>query len=221
MRALAIVVLLCAMSATSAWGTNYTYSTTIDLSTATYSTSGSFTTINFNLPSGQPTFQLNLGDTLSGTVNFNGSINLSTPATFDVLNFSIDDYENYLNSTIYAIGSVGLLGVNGQLSIHNPEANENSDGNEGLPLEVVDFINDPKIGIEQSTPISFTGFSYDFTITRQVVPQTSFFPGNLQFTEVNQNLSITVVPEPQTWRLLLGGLTFLVLLRGRRYLETR
>jgi hypothetical protein len=210
MRILLTMVLLSLLVALPAQATDYSYSTSIDLSSPTVEPEGQYEMLIFTLPTSQPSFDLAVGDTLDGTITFDQAI------TFTNSNV----YGQMQNLNLVLTGATGVLiestqtktfqGVTGSLTAQNPQDTTNG-GDDSL------FVSVAGMPTFTNTSVSFTGFTYTLTVTSETATGVSYTPSELTIMAPVGDLSIA--PEPSTWAMLLGGLSLFLLLSLPRHLR--
>jgi hypothetical protein len=200
--------LLTAFLLNPAKATDYTFSATLDLSSPTIVASSSTLQLeNFYFQGTLPTFNLAVGDTISGTISFANSevLTMTNPGgAFDSLSllFVLPPVTNNTNST----GTLSFSGVTGSLT----PAIIGVGGNAAIGVEAAAITN---------SSVSFTGLTYQVTLQSiQDSFNNGFTPSYLQAGVSGSgagpsNIIVGAVPEPSTWVLLLTGAGFLAFFR--------
>jgi hypothetical protein len=198
----------------TAHAAEYSFSDTLDLSQSPAVISGSSDQLdNFYFSGSLPSFDLETGDTISGTITFANNQLLTLTGNPSATDYYLSLLFPTAASSTYLTGlsSVTLLGVTGSLTSPNPDAYETGPGNSILAAE--------DSGISTASSFSFTGFSYSVTLTSsQAVSDVS--PSYVQLGQIGSNanfLTVSDAPEPSAWALMACGIGVLVgLCRGRR-----
>jgi hypothetical protein len=208
MNRVLLTLLLGLVAALPAQATAYTYSATLDLSSATISNlpGGGGGTLTFTFPGGQPTFPLSVGDTLSGTLTFDQAVTV-TPTNPGPSSGNFHFYLTAASATNNSSSDeVQLDGVSSTPLSDNPTSGTSSGGGYGITW-----------GGEISTAtFSFTGLTYSMTVTSSNANGTAYSPSSLSFMTNFGNLSLTTTPEPNPLDLFGAGLAAVLLLRWAR-----
>jgi hypothetical protein len=189
---------------------NYTFNETFDLSLV--SVDNEFYPSVSDLFFGEtspPSFQLNVGDTLSGTISFANDqqlgVAVSNPVDPNYFNFLIPMNDFTYGTILTYTESVTLLGVQGNLVPANPDVNEADSSSNGA----INVGEDPLT----TSSVSFSGFDYSITLT-SAPDDSSFTPGNL--VAVGDDVTASEAPEPASWALILCGAGSFAYLSYRR-----
>ena len=188
-------------------GLHYTYSATVDLSAQGVTLPFSY----WNTGSA-PTFDLQTGDTISGTISFANSqrLQLRDPTGTSVEGMEFVFGSRTIGGSDPALfhwqSSMTLLNVQGQHGF--PGASLQSGGSGGsyavsLAGEFADFVT--------TTQMSFSGFDYSAELTSD---SGSFTPSYLRATSFSGEINVVSVPEPAT--AAFGMATVAVALLSRR-----
>jgi len=171
---------------------SYTYNTTIDLTTGYVGSDGGLPTWTTAI-NGAPTFDLQPGDELTGTISFapGQAFQCAGPLSFG----QADLYLFLSGPKTDSSTTTTLLGVSGVLSSGNPFSIGAEDFG-GATAAFSDLATD-------SSFVSFTGLSYSMLVQSG--------GGDLSFSELDiegpsDTFSIVTVPEPCTSGLFAGGL---------------
>jgi hypothetical protein len=187
----------------------YTYNATIDISSP-FNVSNSGGQWNYLwIISGAPTFALQAGDTVQGTISFAGNeaLQFLGPQTLGDIIWSW-----YGSGTANTTSTTTTLnGITGQLSYSNPTYSSGSSPSSSIVA-----------GLSQVwTPsvVSFTGFSYSSTLTSGSGNFGPYF-----FSAYSPNGSqpgaIAVVPEPSAISLIGLGIILLPLMKKLANMRT-
>jgi hypothetical protein len=206
--------LIALLPAIPARATAYTYSTSVDLSSPSVQSEGQVELLTFSLPSGQPSFPLAVGDTLSGTITFDQTMSFTNSNTFA-------SSENLMlvltGSTGVSIGSsqnVQLNGVTGSLATSNPQSSTDT-GNNSLFITYTGIPAFTSSGAPGSSQVAFTGLSYSLTVTSEGTTGISYIPSQLTVMAPVGDFSAT--PEPKPLGLFAAGLAAVLLLQRSRW----
>jgi hypothetical protein len=191
---------------------DYSYSGSVDLSQSPMSVSGSTLQLDdFSLSGSMPSFNLVPGDSISGIITFanNQALTLTgNPSASDFVDFIFDT--GFEPNGLTFSSTVTLLGVTGSLTSTNPSSFPDGLSNGGIGAE--------SGAITTASSVSFTGFSYEVTLTgTQAVSDVAPL-----YLQVGQNgsganfISVGSAPEPSTWTLMLCGYASLACLSRRR-----
>jgi hypothetical protein len=187
--------------------TNYNYSTNIDIGSAS-----SFVYYSQNLTS-LPTFNLQTGDTLSGTIQFaNGkALQYQNSDSLHVAGLGLNFTSPTLASWQFH-DSVSFIGGSGNLI----DGGDSSTGGQGLWIGAFRGIGTPSYG-------SITGFSYIITVD-SISPNGVDYGGSYggSFSVDNYGSGsfsvVSAVPEPSTYALFgLGALALVIAARRRAF----
>jgi hypothetical protein len=196
---------------------DYTYSTTVDLSSATIQSPGPTSFFNFNFPTNVQGLDLAVGDTVSGTITFDQALTITAVnpqgQNFNgTFSFAPHPSSPSNNTDSYTVTLDGLQGTEGS---PNPTSGTGSGG--GLVMGFGGIITSPTL--------SFTGITYSFTVDSEVQGNLTYIPANLSVTSNFSNISLTAAPEPSTMALCVMGFAGLALgaarLRHREPLVNR
>jgi len=182
----------------------YTYNATIDISSP-WNVSNSGGQWNYLwLITGAPTFTIQAGDTVQGTISFTGNqaLQFLGPVSLGSVAWIWEDFGNATpNSTQ---NTTTLNGITGQLTFPNPT--DTSSTSPGGPL-VAGYAQ-----IWTPTAVSFTGFSYSTTILSGSGNYTPYFFSAYSPNGAQQG-AISVTPEPSAISLIGIGIIFLMPLK--------
>ena len=181
-------------------GADYTYSTTIDLSSATIQTTGPTSFLAFNFPAGASAIPLGVGETISGTITFDQILTLTdfyppSPGNFN-LTFIFQENQQGITADAYTFE---LDGVQGMSKFDNPTSGTGSGG--GIVLG--------DGGFWSSDTLSFTGFTYSATVTSSF--SSAYTPAAFDLMADFSTASLSPVPEPSTPMLAVVGFAGLLL----------
>jgi len=196
---LAVALFFLLLSTFHLEATVYTYNTTIDIRSPWYISHPAGQWNYMWTISGTPTFTLQAGDTVQGTVSFasNEALQFLGPVSTASIVFSLRDWTNTIPNSTHCTTS--LQGVTGSLTWPNPTVASSS--GPGYSLDV-GFAQ-----ISTPTAVSFTGFSYSATVLSGSGHYTPyFFTAN---TPYDVEGAISVVPEPYLAGLIGIGLIIL------------
>ena len=169
------------------------YSTTIDLSDPTSPGIGqsSFQYDFFNEVT--PFFNLNPGDTISGTISFanNQSLLIQDPtaSNFENIIFSFFFFGNNNMPEDFST-TINLLGVDGQL-------NENTQNGTSTSSTILTIASDGSPGGLTDSSLSFSGFSYSATLSSLGTNSIVLMPIRLIVNTGIGDISITPTPAPE------------------------
>ncbi|MBI4904544.1 MAG: hypothetical protein HY820_12960 [Acidobacteria bacterium] len=184
--------ILLLMIASTVQATSFTYNTTLTFNPALLTTSGGSSRYDLQL-SGNPSFTMQVGDTLSGTISFaNGPIHIqnTTGNSYVTMFFSPNPFTQFMSDS----HSMSFAGLNVAPGTSTP-ATGTANGN-GCCVGIQFF------GSANPYDFTFTGINYSFTMTG-LNPSSA----NLSFTQLNIFAnSIGTVPEPASVALTGIGL---------------
>ena len=203
-------LMVLAVGAFCSWdadATQYTYSTTLDPSTAVVAPIfAGLQTVSLNI-SGAPTFTLGAGDTLSGTLTLTQPLivegPISNPFPLVDLELGCSDCKN-----VSGTEQMTLFGVSGEIDASNPSGGPFSN----FPInDVFDF------GVTNSF-MSFSSLDYSITISSFPDGGTSvsFTPSALVMDDPIGS-PITAAPEPASIAAFGVGMVGLATLWRRRH----
>lgn len=184
---------------------NYTYNTTIDLNTPFHVSHSPGNSWHFWwLIRSAPTFTLQPGDTVQGTISFaeNQALQFSGPVDFANVALFFRDWTNEIQNRTLITSS--LNGVAGSLTSPNPRVA--STQSPGFNLTV------GSANISTSNLVSFTSFSYSAQV---LSGGGSYIPYYFEaHTPNDMPGAISVIPEPSVISLIGIGLIILARKRG-------
>jgi hypothetical protein len=193
---------------------DYTFSDTLDISQSPTVLSGNSNQLdNFYLSGSLPSFDLQPGDTISGTITFANNQALTLTGNPSATDYYLSLLFPTSATSPYLTGSstITLLGVTGSLTSPNPESQSTGPGNSVLSVE--------DGGISTGSSFSFTGFTYELTLPIGSQAVDDVTPSYLQVGQIGSAanfLSVGSAPEPSTWALMLCGLGVLAYIAHRR-----
>ena len=190
-RLIASTAVILSSSAITVRAANYTYSSTLNLASSTVVPDGAYEFNSFSFPGGQPTYTLNDGDTISGTISFANNQRLrildSDGSHFEYL---MVRFSPQGSSSSEVNTTIELLGVTGLLNGSNPQPRSNS----GNTVVAALFF-----GITPSE-VSFSGFNYSITLRPGNTGNNIYQPSDLGIYAAAN--SVSVIPEPSVWGLI-------------------
>lgn len=201
--AIAKATMLCALAVLTAHAhaALYHFSATVDLSSPDIRPGGADQFDIYSFTGVQPSFTLNAGDVVSGTITFANGLSLQVVdpdgSHFDYLGFSM--FPQGSSSSNYSY-TTHLLGVTGQLNGSSTKGSSGLLGNTVIGANFFDLT---------SSSVAFTGFDYSITLNAN--------SGNnaYQPVEVYVNHAVTPVPEPGSVGVLFTFALGAVALLGR------
>jgi hypothetical protein len=192
MRMLLTGVLLSILVALPAQATAYNYSTSIDLS----SPSVSYDYLTFALPASQPSFDLAVGDTLSGTITFDQAVTFTSTEPFLMAQSLMLTLTGSPGVTIGSTQSAGATVSSGTLTEVSNPSTASGTGSLFVPVE-----GSPAL---TNNSVTITGFTYFLSVTSESATGVSYTPSEL--TIMSPNAEVSIAPEPSTWAMLLISL---------------
>jgi hypothetical protein len=177
----------------------YTYNATIDISTP-WSISHAPGLWEYAwLISAAPTFAVQPGDTVQGTISFAGNqaLQFLGPVNTADLTFTLTDSAN--TGQLSTSSTTTLNGVTGPLTWSNPTSSSSAGGGDQF---IAGFA-----GISTPTAVSFEGFSYSTTVLSGSGHYTPYSMS--AYTDHDVPGAISVIPEPSVAGLIALGLIIL------------
>ena len=210
-----LAVGIAAITPSNSRATDYIYNATVSLGVANQPGLGFGETL-FSSP---PTFFLNIGDTISGTITFAEPVTITAAGSGDS-SISVDlvGTVSGQNVNLQSTETCSLLGVNPDYN--DGEATDGSFGSTSITNLTSSSTGETgmEVGVFPSlhSPLTFTGMSYSFTLD-QVSGATaplSETPSNINIVAVGSTVVVDA-PEPSSTALTLGGVALLALLGFR------
>jgi hypothetical protein len=186
--------------------TVHTYNATIDISSP-WNVSNSGGQWNYLwIFSGAPTFTVQSGDTVQGTISFTGNqaLQFQGPVNAGSISWTWTDFGNATPNSTQS--TTTLNGIAGQLNWPNPTATSST--SPGSYLEV------GNAQVWTPTAVSFTGFSYSATVLSGSGSYTPYFLSAYSPNGAQQG-AISVIPEPSAMGLIGIGIILLLLIKKR------